>query len=59
MIVPPLDFINHSADPNVIVTPYHDKINDQSYVVVNSLKEIPAGEQLTMSYGNLPNTHFI
>jgi len=59
MIVPPLDFINHSSDPNVIVMPYHDKVSDHSYVVVQALKEISEGEQLTMSYGNLPNTHLI
>jgi len=28
MMIPLLDFINHETDPNVIVTPFHDKVND-------------------------------
>ena len=28
MILPILDFLNHSTTPNVIATPYHDKVSD-------------------------------
>lgn len=28
MILPILDFLNHSNTPNVIATPYHDKVSD-------------------------------
>jgi hypothetical protein len=44
MILPILDFLNHSANPNVIATPYHDKVSHQSYVVLQALREIAAGE---------------
>jgi hypothetical protein len=32
--MPILDFINHSFDPNVVALPYHDKVNDESYVIL-------------------------
>jgi hypothetical protein len=59
MILPLLDFINHSSEPNVVALPYHDRVNDNSYVVLQALREIQAGEQLYLSYGNLANTHFV
>lgn len=59
MIVPLLDFINHDRDPNVIALPYHDKVSDVSYVTLQALKDIAAGDQLLMSYGNIANTHLI
>ena len=34
MIVPLLDFVNHSAEPNCVVLPYHDKVSDRSYVLL-------------------------
>jgi len=40
MILPILDFLNHSTDPNVIATPFHDSVSDQSYVVLRALREI-------------------
>ena len=59
MILPLLDFINHSFNPNVIVTPHHDHFNDQSYVMLRAIRDIDAEEQLLMSYGPLPNCHFL
>jgi len=60
MIMPLLDLINHSREPNCIILPYHDKVSDQSYVTLQSLKPIGKDEQLTISYGNdLANTHLI
>jgi len=34
MMMPLLDMVNHSFDPNVIFVPYHDKLTDQSYVAM-------------------------
>ncbi len=44
MIVPLLDFINHDPVPNVIALPYHDKVNDMSYVILNAIRDIAPGE---------------
>jgi hypothetical protein len=59
MILPLFDFINHSFDPNVIVMPYHDKINEKSYVMLRALRDIEPEEQLLMSYGPLANCHLL
>lgn len=59
MMIPLLDFLNHSKEPNVIVTPQHDQVNNRSYVVLTALRDIAAGEQLTVSYGELANTHMV
>lgn len=40
MIMPIFDFINHSFDPNVVALPYHDKINDESFILLQALKDI-------------------
>ena len=34
MILPLLDMINHSREPNVRALPFHDKVSDQSFVVL-------------------------
>jgi hypothetical protein len=44
MILPLLDYVNHSFDPNVIAVPAHDKINDESYVMLKALRDIDVGE---------------
>jgi len=44
MILPLLDYINHSFEPNVVAAPAHDKINDESYVMLRALRDIEAGE---------------
>ena len=59
MILPLLDFVNHSAEPNCIFAGYHDKVEDESYVVLQTLKEVQKDEQLCINYGNLPNSHLI
>lgn len=60
MIVPLFDMVNHSREPNCVVLPYHDKLSDQSFVSLQSLRDIGKDEQLTISYGNdLANTHLI
>ena len=59
LMMPLLDFINHSFDPNVVALPFHDKINNESYVIVQAIKDIKKHDQILMSYGNLPNTHLI
>ena len=58
-IVPLLDFVNHAADPNCVAIPFHDAVDDQSYVVLKAIKDIEPNQQLTISYGELPNTHLI
>lgn len=59
MMVPLLDYLNHSSDPNCVVTGYHDKVQDHSFVVLQSIRDIEPGEQLRISYGSLPNSHFV
>ena len=60
MIMPLLDFVNHSLEPNCIVLPYHDKVSDQSYVLLESIRPIKKGEQLTISYGSdMPNINLV
>jgi hypothetical protein len=40
MIIPLLDFVNHDHNPNVVALPYHDKVSDASYVILNAIKDI-------------------
>ena len=40
MIAPLLDFVNHAQDPNVAALPYHDKVSDESYVLLQAVKDI-------------------
>ena len=58
-ILPLMDFINHSQEPNCIVLPYHDTVSDQSYAVLKTLRDIKENEQITIGYGDMPNTHLI
>lgn len=57
--LPVIDLLNHSLTPNVGVFPYHDKIDDKSFLVVKALRDIEPDEELTMSYGNLSNIHLV
>ena len=60
MILPLMDMVNHSPEPNCIMLPYHDKLSNKSFVVLQSIRPIAEGDQLTISYGNdLANTHLI
>lgn len=56
MLLPLLDFVNHSVKPNCILLPHHDKVNDQSYVYLKAIKDIAKEEQLTISYGQMSNS---
>jgi len=42
--MPLIDYFNHSFEPNCAVIPYHDKLTNQSFVLVNSTRDIAAGE---------------
>jgi hypothetical protein len=33
-MMPLLDFINHGSAPNVVALPFHDKVNNESYVIL-------------------------
>lgn len=44
MIIPLLDFINHSREPNCVILPYHDKLSNQSYATLQSIKPISKDE---------------
>lgn len=59
MVMPLLDFVNHDHNPNVVALPYHDKVSDVSYVILNAIKDIVPGEQLLMSYGDIANSQLI
>jgi hypothetical protein len=50
ILVPLLDMVNHAPEPNaklVIVDPH----KDQSWFVLEALRPIPAGKEITTSYG--------
>lgn len=66
LIMPLLDFINHTQPPltsseskeegpNVRAMPYHDPVNNESFVMLEALYDIKKGDQLLMSYGRLSN----
>ena len=55
--MPLLDMLNHSLEPNVGIFPYHDKLDNKSFVAVRALKDIAPNEQLTVTYGSLSNIH--
>ncbi len=65
--MPLLDFLNHSnmpkegnkEGPNVTALPYHDKINNESFVLLKALRDIKKDEQLLVSYGKLSNSHLL
>lgn len=71
LLMPLLDFINHASlpqindspsslgGPNVVALPFHDKVNDESFVVLQALRDIKKDDQLLLSYGRLSNTHLI
>ena len=35
--------------------PYHDTVNNESFVMLEALRDIKKGDQLLMSYGRLSN----
>jgi SET domain-containing protein len=71
LIMPLLDFMNHAnipkddekeqggSGPNVTALPYHDTVNNESFVVVKALRDIKKDEQLLVSYGKLSNNHLL
>ena len=60
-VCPIAEYLNHSHDPNCILTLGKTLHQDQSLemLVWKSVKDIPIGEQLFVSYGNLSNYHFL
>ena len=60
VLMPFLDMINHSRTPNVAVLPHIDKFDgERSYLVLKALKDIQPNEQLSLSYGEFSNSHFL
>jgi SET domain-containing protein len=69
LIMPLLDFMNHAnipkddekeeGGPNVTALPYHDTVNNESFVGVKALRDIKKDEQLLVSYGKLSNNHLL
>ena len=58
--MPFLDMLNHSRNPNVGIFPFIDTMDDNSsHLILRALRDIEPDEQLTVSYGNLSNMHFI
>lgn len=59
LILPLLDFINHGVEPNTRAMPYHDTVNNESFILLEAIKDIKKDDQILMSYGKLANTHLI
>ena len=57
ILLPIIDLLNHSNEPNIGLRPMHDKVEDRGYVTITALRDIEADEQLTVSYGALSNIH--
>ena len=57
IMMPLLDMLNHSNQPNVAIMPYHDKLANKSFLSLTALREIGPDEQLCVSYGQLSNVH--
>ena len=57
ILLPIIDLLNHSNEPNIGLRPMHDKVEDCGYVTITALRDIKADEQLTISYGPLSNIH--
>jgi SET domain-containing protein len=51
MMMPLMDMLNHSSEPNVAIIPYLDKIDDESFLFVQALRDINPDEHLTVNYG--------
>lgn len=55
-----MDMVNHSRTPNCGIFPYRDKLdNNHSYVQLVALRNIEPNEQLTVTYGDLCNMHYV
>ena len=39
--------------------PFHDNYYNESFVELKAIRDIKKNEQLTVSYGSLPNSHLI
>jgi SET domain-containing protein len=59
MMMPLLDLLNHSPEPNVAIRPHVDRTEGESFLVLQALRDIQPDEQLTVSYGGLSNMHLI
>lgn len=42
--MPFLDLLNHSFDPNVVMLPHEDKVANESFVLVQALRDIKKDE---------------
>ena len=42
--MPFLDFINHSFEPNIVLLPFKDAVTDESYVIVQAIRDIKKDE---------------
>jgi hypothetical protein len=60
LLLPIIDYVNHSSiDPNVIVMPHFDINEKKSYLVLQSTRNIEAGEQLLRFYGEDNNRNYM
>lgn len=47
LVMPLLDFLNHAPtkeDENVVALPFHDTVNNESFVIVQATRDIKKGE---------------
>jgi hypothetical protein len=60
IMMPLLDFVNHSNKPNAGIVPFVDKVDDNhSYLILKALEDIEPDTQLHVNYGNLSNMHMV
>ena len=55
ILCPLVDTINHEFTPNSYIHGTFSLVDNDSYVLVKSKREIEAGEEITINYGNYSN----
>jgi len=59
IVSPVTDLINHSFEPNCHVEGYYNSIENDSFVEIRALRDIKAGEELTINYGDMSNYDYL
>ncbi len=59
MLLPLIDYFNHSFEPNCRLEPIYDQQDDKSYVICISECGIKKDDQLFINYGNESNATFL
>jgi len=59
VVLPIIDYLNHSFTPNCRAEPFYDDEERNSYILIISERDIDENEQLLINYGNFSNSFFL